>query len=356
MAIFQQTRRKEKATVLILSVWALIFLSTLAIILGSVVSKEISLVRRVETRNKIYDLLYSGVMAGQDIIISCQEKDETPAVDSLNDFWADQPGLFKDIKVDKGRVSIYYNYKNNITKKEDLRYGFVDEERKININYASRETLKCLFSLLLDEEKAPLLAAAIEDWRDQDDILYSNDAALSERINYANSGYEYAPKNAPFRSLEELLLVKDVDAETFFNLRDYITVFGDGKVNINTAPLEVIISLGMTGSLADKIVYFRCGPDRIEGSWDDNYFTSLDTVIDDLSLSNDISDEDKENFNQALSAGSLDVKSSTFTAICEGRLADSSLTGKIMCVFDKQGNTRYWSCKLTNISGLGQYD
>jgi hypothetical protein len=77
-------------------------------------------------------------------------------------------------------------------------YGLVDEASKININEAPLAVLKELPGMT-DE-----FAAAIIDWRDEDDDV-STDGAESE--TYAAKQPGYACKNGPFESIEELALV-----------------------------------------------------------------------------------------------------------------------------------------------------
>ena len=53
--------------------------------------------------------------------------------------------------------------------------------------------------------------------------------------------------------LDELLLVKGVTRDIFDKVKDRVTVYGTGQVNINTAGMRVLQSLGMSEELAEKI-------------------------------------------------------------------------------------------------------
>lgn len=86
-------------------------------------------------------------------------------------------------------------------------YGLVDEASKANLNTASGEMLALL------PEMTPDVAAAILDWRDADGEL-SVGGAESEYYLLLPRPYEC--KNAPFETVEELLLVKQVDAALLF--------------------------------------------------------------------------------------------------------------------------------------------
>jgi general secretion pathway protein K len=99
---------------------------------------------------------------------------------------------------------------------------------------------------LLDQRKAEELVDAIKDWIDPDDEVTGGGA---EGAYYAGLPRPYAVKNAPIDCIEELLMVKGVTRELFYGtakspgLAQCLTVYGDARVNINTAPLPVLRAL-----------------------------------------------------------------------------------------------------------------
>ncbi len=100
----------------------------------------------------------------------------------------------------------------------------------------------------------PEIVDALIDWLDPDNIVTGN--AGAEEAYYKGLGYHC--KNGPLDSLDELLLVRGFDKELVDDrgLRGYLTVAPtDGKINVNTAPLEVLqIVLGtQTGALAQPL-------------------------------------------------------------------------------------------------------
>jgi general secretion pathway protein K len=105
------------------------------------------------------------------------------------------------------------------------------------------------------------LVPSIIDWTDSDDqvthlpfIKYENSGA--ESAYYGNLDTPYSCRNAPLEVTEELLLVKGITQDVFECMRDYITVYGNGKVNINRASKLVIESLSekMDAVLARMII------------------------------------------------------------------------------------------------------
>ncbi len=85
----------------------------------------------------------------------------------------------------------------------------------------------------------PEITDALIDWIDADNIVTGSEGA--EEDYYKPLGYHC--KNGPLDSVDELLLVKGFTTELVIDrsLKDYVTVaLTDGKVNVNTAPLEVL--------------------------------------------------------------------------------------------------------------------
>lgn len=114
----------------------------------------------------------------------------------------------------------------------------------------------------LEQRRAEELIDAIKDWIDADDEVTG---AGAERGYYAGLEIPYAVKNAPLDCIEELLMIKGVTRDLFYGtgkspgLVQCLTVFGDGKININTAPKPVLGALAaeMTAGMVEKFDEYR---------------------------------------------------------------------------------------------------
>ena len=197
-------------------------------------------------------------------------------VDSLNEQWScnndneETKPLFKEIKIgDAGSFTVSYPFHDN-----RIFYGAQDEEGRVNINTASKDVIARLI-VFVDQtvENYDEIAANIIDWRDSDP------GNIRQHVDYSEEGY--TRKGAAFDSLDEILLVKGVkDADQgllFDKIKGYITVYttaDSGKININTAPLQVLEALGFsgTGTDAGAIITARAGPNGIEGDGNDTTF------------------------------------------------------------------------------------
>jgi type II secretory pathway component PulK len=111
-----------------------------------------------------------------------------------------------------------------------------------------------LRSLISQLGGKPEIVDALIDWLDPDNDTTGAEGA--EDDYYKQRGYRC--KNGPLDSLDELLLVKGFDNELLIdkNLKSYLTIAPtDGKVNLNTAPIQVLYAvLGtQTSSLAQPM-------------------------------------------------------------------------------------------------------
>lgn len=99
------------------------------------------------------------------------------------------------------------------------------------------------FALLLSAlELDDALVPAILDWLDGDtDTRFPNGA---EDDYYSELDQPYRAANRRFAALEELKLVRGVDAEVYAKLAPHVTVLpGDTAINVNTAGLAILRSL-----------------------------------------------------------------------------------------------------------------
>ncbi len=328
---------RKRGSILIAVLWSLFFLSTLAIAIYAYVSPQLGLAERLRDRVKTR---YLAAAAMKRAILEVRN-DETLEYDTLNELWSRNEEAFKDIALgNEGSFSLEYSEEND-EGLEEIFYGLIDEERKININIVSSEVLKNLFEVVaeLNSQDAGDIADSIIDWRDEDDDLNGNGA---ESGYYQTLLPAYSCKNKNFEALEELLLVKGMEQDTFDKVKDFITIFGNGAVNINTANMLTFQSLKMGLSLAEKIFQYRVGSDGVEGTEDDRIFSSVDGIVSSLDSSVGLSAEETEELNVALDASLLNIKSDYFMGNAYGRLNGSGKSGEVIFVVNRNEQVKYW--------------
>jgi general secretion pathway protein K len=132
----------------------------------------------------------------------------------------------------------------------------------LNINQMSEQQLRDFFSYLLGNfSLADQLSQTIADWRDLDD---DKRPAGEERDGYIKKGLLALPPNGPFRHIEELLKVEGMTPEIFKVVAPYLTTYGNGTVNLNTAPVPVLRAMpGMSDAVLNNILSARSNGQRI---------------------------------------------------------------------------------------------
>ena len=114
----------------------------------------------------------------------------------------------------------------------------------------------------LDSESVDNLVDAVKDWLDPDRDITRFGA---EDGYYLSLETPYRSRNGPMAAIEELLLVRGMTHALFYGTPDrpgisrYLTVHGDGRINVNTAELPVLMALSddMGRSGAERMVAFR---------------------------------------------------------------------------------------------------
>ena len=328
---------KPKGSILIVALWSLCLLSAFAVILNYQIRQELVLANRLDQRDKLRLIAEAGVAKG----IMEIKNDPEKTYDSLADTWSNNPGAFGNIQVGGGEFSLTYSYWNKKSGLLETGYGCIDEERKININKAEFKVLERLFKIALpcDDSLAQELAACILDWRDADSEL-SIPAGSAEYFYYSSLPFPYAAKNSAFEVLDELLLVKGFSDNVFEKIKDYVTIYGEGRVNINTASEVVLTVLGLDEDIASKIILYRAGQDGVEGTLDDNVFVSNSEIVPRLNQAYPLTASQVEQLNGVV-ALFLAVSSNNFliksTAKLSGR---NSLT--VCSVVKRDGQILYW--------------
>jgi len=294
-----RTPAQQRGVVLIVVLWVMALLAVIVLSFGQAMRVEMQISHSYTDRLKALELAKSGIArAMADLAADATDYDD------FDDPWYSNEEEYREVALGDGTYTLL-----NIGYEDDSApsFGLVDEAAKINFNTATREMLSSLPGMDY------AIADAIIDWRDEDDIQEPEGA---ESEYYESLDPSYFCKNAPFETVEELLLVAGVTREILYGedwnrngmldanendgdasdppdngdgvldrgLADFVTVYtrepseerenqadegqGDGGasgqasqeglININTAPYEVLHALpGIDEDAAYAIVDFR---------------------------------------------------------------------------------------------------
>lgn len=133
---------------------------------------------------------------------------------------------------------------------------------QLNINTANEDQLRLLFQAVLrDAGLTERLVQRILDWRDVDDLPRLNSA---ERDAYLKAGALVLPANRPFRDVAELAMVDGMTPQILALMSPYLRVYGQGTINLNSAPEPVLRSIpGMTPQILSNVLAQRSRGMRI---------------------------------------------------------------------------------------------
>jgi type II secretory pathway component PulK len=330
---------ETKGSVLIIALWALFLLTTFALHLGAIIRQKITLATRLDARDKLFFIAEAGVKTA---VAEVRKEDELAGADCLYESWGNSPVHFREIPVDKGDFTVGYRYLEEGALKE--RYGMMDEETKININTADADTLMRLLQKVagLNADEAMQTAYAIVDWRDNDSF-YQHPHYGAEDADYEDLPTPYEAKDSDFEVVDELLLVKGINGDIFGRLHDFVTVYGGGQININTATAVVLDVLGLTEKTIEGLQNFRRGADGLEGTPDDGVFMSPDEIIARLAESSVLTADDEALLRNGIDHNLFSVKSGYFRVKSLARLNGANGPSlEIIAVIDRSGYIHYW--------------
>ena len=213
-----------------------------------------------------------------------------------------------------------------------------DEERKINLNRlvlqngnAPDEQRLAVFRRLLETLGIDAAVAdAVVDWLDNDDTPRVGGA---ESAYYLGLPYPYRAKNDLFDAVGELRLVRGVPPGVFEKLRPHVTVLSSGKVNLNTAPKEVLMSLSAGTDAAEAGAIDSSAADAIVAYRKEHPFTRPEEI-------GNVSPFLGELYRRTRIRDIVAVQSSAFRVRATGVFGDTSRT--VDAIGIRSGNTIQW--------------
>jgi general secretion pathway protein K len=148
------------------------------------------------------------------------------------------------------------------------------EGARIPINYATDERLReAIYNLLiywqLNADEAAIAADSLADWIDNDSSPRANGA---EADYYQQLGIYDAPRNQGFVRVDEMLLVRGMEAvdRRKSDWREYFSIYGEGQIDLRTVFRDVLLAVtGASESDVNRFITERDGADGIPGTEDD---------------------------------------------------------------------------------------
>ncbi len=133
---------------------------------------------------------------------------------------------------------------------EETQVSFSAETARIDLNYASKETLAGLFTVLgASEDAAKEYADRVIGWRTRPSPGGPDDEAAL----YGAAGLTYSPRQAFFTHVNELGLVLELPPALVERALPFVTIFnGSSNVDVTIASPEVVAAQAATSSSGVK--------------------------------------------------------------------------------------------------------
>lgn len=238
----------KKGSVLMITLWIVALLVIFVLGLGHRGAINLRLARYQRDRLRANFLAKAGVNKVIDLIKQDAQDPLTKDYDSQDSCGVNLQNkapeeVFKEEIAEAGG-----SFKAGYTTAGGFVYGPSDEERRININSTDIQLLTKLFSAKInDAQEAAGLANAVKDWIS---------ATVQGQISGQGQPSDISKKEILKRPEELLLILENYyvspaqglekkvaqqKAQGVYNsLKEIITVYGDGKINVNTASVEVL--------------------------------------------------------------------------------------------------------------------
>ncbi len=290
----------QSGLALVLALLAISFLVVVTIQLMITIDRQVSVSTIQREQVRLDSMVLAGLHLARAALLADQQDN---SFDSLQDSWAafDQ----EKIKALAGGV--------------DLSVTVTDLSGRLQVNALGKEANKKYREIwqrfllsgrfaIAGEDEVEALLDALGDWIDSDDKERPQGA---EEPYYQSLKPPYSCKNDKINLPDELLLIKGMTPRIVYGdkdhegIIDYITVMGDdGKVNLNTASLPVLLALssGMTPGLAQDLLDFREDRQRKEVLATTGWYRQVSGFPGAINLGNEVLKVTSNYFNIRVSA------------------------------------------------------
>ena len=259
---YNSKNRKDKSGLaLIITLWISLLLSIVAFTAAYFSRIDLKMAEYHSQSLEAYALARGGAEIAIAKLVT--DSKESPSLDAYNENWPIDQEELKELDLAAGKLEV----------------KIIDESSKFNLNMEDLYNLINLLQFLSqwkDYEELDILLDSFKDWRDEDSFEELNGA---ENPYYSALPSSYLCKNGKFDIVEEILLVRGMKKELLSD--NLFKVFGDEKININTVGEDNLTALLKSQNVSDaeiiasSLISYRQGEDGIDGTDDDQPFTSL---------------------------------------------------------------------------------
>jgi general secretion pathway protein K len=254
----KQLIKNERGFALILTILVISLIVALTLQFNRTMRSDLYSAANLKDGVRLTSIARSGFVFSLAVLLKDASEND---FDTLSEAWADSASLssaltslFNDGNLDVRIID--HSGRININQLIDQNGNLNPEQENILTRFLNSEQFG------LDPEDVSNIIDAIKDWIDPDDEVTRFGA---ENSYYAAKEKPYSCKNGKLDFLEELLFVRGITRELFYGTKDnpgisaYLTTYGDGKMNINTAHPVVLKNLSdqIDQEMVENMVEYR---------------------------------------------------------------------------------------------------
>ena len=191
----------ENASILVGLLWCVALLSVVVISVLHTARMDLMVVKNYGDRIQAHYLAVSGIEKAKALLYQNARERSRNGKNHSGELY-NTPEQFRDVALGRGQFRVVRRARQD--EGGGIVYGVSDEESRLNINTADTESLAKLNGMSAE------IAAAIADWRDGDNAVTPGGA---EAEYYLSLQPPYQPRNGPFQTLRELLMVKGISSD-----------------------------------------------------------------------------------------------------------------------------------------------
>lgn len=273
--------RRREGAVLIVVLWVLIVLSLLVGTLAFEMHVEANVTSYYRKRFKAQYLAKAGVEWARMMLMQANSLSQEEMEDTYPELFLHSQHLMRGLAVQGVKIELGGG---------GFTLDLVPEQGRRNVNLLTEDDWRELLDMCrVPPDRWDELIDTFFDWVDADDLVRISGAESDDEF-YEERGYQV--KNARLDTVDELLMIKGFSEALLYGgpgeteedppllgIARHLTVYGDGRVNVNNASPEVLLSLPEIDDwMVEAILEGRAGIDGEFGTVDDG-FSSVDEVL-----------------------------------------------------------------------------
>ena len=280
--------RRKDGSALIMALWVVGILSMLVTAFAFDAQIESRITSSYRKRRKADYLAISGIEIAEMLMNKSEEISKNNSDEEEDDPWYKQA---KRLAEGSGITGFRHKLGDGV-----IILDIVSEPARRNVNILKQDDWEAMLDVGgIPEDTWPVLIDSVLDWTDKDNEERMDGAETEDY--YSRLKPSYKARNGRMDTVEELLLIRGFSRKILYGgninpsfddeepvmirgFADLLTTYGDGKVNVNAASLDVLLTLpGMDMDMANGIIMEREGWVDDEGDSEANPFLNVNDLF-----------------------------------------------------------------------------